>query len=139
MSTPPVTSLYALFDFCTPRQESVISHWVHAERLSKKDRAKLDQKLHRLSQIDFQLAIGTKMLNGPLKKDIYKLIVHGQVMMRPMLCRGPLNMNTEYTLLVGAIERDRKLEPSTCVTDATTNRNILLKDASRRIINVQFQ
>jgi hypothetical protein len=129
---------YALFDFSTPRQESIISNWANAEKLSKKDRAKLNQRLDRLKQIDFELAIGSRLLNGPVKKEIYKLIAHGQVMMRPMLCRGPFDKDKEYTLLLGAIERNFKLEPSTCLSDATTNRDILVKDKSRRIDHVRL-
>jgi hypothetical protein len=129
---------YALFDFSTPRQESIISNWAKAEKLSKTDRAKLNQRLDRLKQIDFDLAIGSRLLNGPLKKEIYKLIAHGQVMMRPMLCRGPFDKDKEYTLLVGAIERNFKLEPSTCLSEAATNREILVNDKSRRVSHVRL-
>ena len=94
-----------LWDFLSsaPRRENLILRWVSDEKLTKRDRAILNQKLKRLCQIDFELAVGTKLLAGPIYKHIYKLVIHGDVMLRPMLCRGPIDPHTEYTLLLGAI------------------------------------
>src|SRR5689334_15911784 len=79
-----------LWDFISPppRKENLILRWVSEERLTKRDRAALNQKLDRLCQMDFELAIATKLLAGPIYKHIYKLVIHGDVMLRPMLCRG---------------------------------------------------
>ena len=64
----------------------MILRWVEDEKLTVRDRASLNQKLDRLSQIPFALAIGTRLLAGPICKHIYKLVIHADVMLRPMLC-----------------------------------------------------
>jgi len=130
--------LLTLWDFVSPRGENVISRWAKDEKLSTKDRAKLNQRLDRLVQVDFEQAKSTKLLNGPLRKEIYKVKVHGQVMMRPLLCRGPFEKEAEYTLLLGAIEKNWKLEPSTCLEDADKNRTTLVADKTRREAHVRF-
>lgn len=91
----------------------------------------LNQKLARFQQIDFELAIGTKLLAGPIYQHIYKLVIHGDVMLRPMLCRGPIEPEAEYTLLVGAIERGGKL-PKGAPQQAEENRQTVLDDPARR-------
>jgi hypothetical protein len=122
-----------LWDFLSPppRCENLILRWVHDEKLTKQDRAKLNQRLDRLCQLDFRLAVGTKLLAGPIYEHIYKLVIHGNVMLRPMLCRGPIAPTSEYTLLLGAIERNGKL-PKNALKDAAQNRLAVLKDPTRR-------
>lgn len=112
----------------------MILRWAKDTRLTTRDRAALNQKLDRLHQLDFDLAIGTKLLAGPIAKQrhIYKLVIHGDVMLRPLLCRGPIDPETEYTLLLGAIERGGKL-PKEAPQHAEENRLIVLKDLSRRV------
>jgi hypothetical protein len=131
-------STYALWDFVSARGENVMLRWAEDGKLSKADRARLDQKLDRLAQTEFALAIGTKLLNGPIRKEIYKLIVHGQVMMRPLLCRGPFQKEMEYTLLIGAIERNWKLRPLTCLEEAAKNRETVIADRNRRRPHERF-
>jgi hypothetical protein len=67
-----------LWDFLSARGENVILQWVKDARLQTRDRAALNQKLARLRQMDFDLAIGTKLLAGPVQKQrhIYKLVIH---------------------------------------------------------------
>lgn len=108
--------------------------WANDRRLSKRDRAIFNQKLDRLLQMDFKLAWDTKLLDGPVSKSkhVYKLVIHGDVMMRPMLCRGPVDNEVEYTLLFGAIEKDRKLHPKDCIDRALENRSCILNDRTWR-------
>src|ERR1700726_3633794 len=124
-------NLYALWDFLSHRGENVILRWVSDSRLTQRDRAVLNQKLDRLAQIDFGLAIGTRLLAGPIYKHIYKLVIHADVMLRPMLCRGPVSNESEYTLLFGAIETGGKLS-SGAKEQAEINRTDVLADNSRR-------
>jgi hypothetical protein len=76
-----------------------------------------------------------KLLAGPIKKTghIYKLIIHADVMLRPMLCKGPFEMEDEFTLLTGAIEVQFKLVPDPQV--AVQNRETLLADKTRRALH----
>ncbi len=122
---------YRLWDFITRRGTNVILEWVKADRLTRRDRAQLNQKLRRLTQEYFALAIGTKLLCGPIYKHIYKLVIHGDVMLRPMLCRGPIDNEREYTLLLGAVETGGKL-PSGSKERAEENRTTVLQDPGRR-------
>jgi hypothetical protein len=69
---------------------------------------------------------------GSVTRRIYKLRVHGDVMMRPMLCRGPHRIEREYTVLLGAIEKDRKLRPTDWKTTAAQHREIVHQQPARR-------
>lgn len=48
-----------------------------------------------------------------------------------MVCRGPFDKNAELTLLIGAIEKDRKL-PNGVAKAAERNRRAIVADAARR-------
>jgi len=73
--------------------------------------------------MDYGLAVGTKLLAGPVSGHLYKLRVFSEIMMRPILCRGPLRMDAEYTVLAGAVERDGELVPSSWEKEAEARRN----------------
>jgi hypothetical protein len=125
---------YRLYDFITSRGKNAILEWVKRERLSSRDRAMLNQKFTRLAQIDYDLAIDTKLLAGPIYKGIYKLTIHSDVMLRPMLCRGPIKNDEEYTILLGATERDWKL-PAGSAEQADQRRAVVMNNPSRRKIH----
>jgi hypothetical protein len=120
-----------LWDFLDCRSQSVILKWVADDKITKGDRAKLDQKIRRLAQMDYDLAIKTKLLAGPIYKHVYKLVIKGDVMLRPMLCRGPIDNENEYTFLLGAVETQWKL-PAGSREKAEGNRKVVLDDPSRR-------
>jgi hypothetical protein len=113
---------------------NVIHEWADDCALSKRDRATLNQKLDRLVQMDYELAYNTKLLSGVIAKSghIHKLVIHGDVMMRPMLCLGPVDTDGEYTLLIGAIEKDWKLDPHDCVRRALQRRADIVTDPAWR-------
>lgn len=119
---------WELFDFTSERGDSLVKEWVAAEKLSRRDVAQLNQKLDMLRVAGPSLP--PKLLAGPIYKHIYKLIIHGDRMLRPFLCKGPFEMENEYTLLLGAIEVNSKLDrhPS----EAESNRAILINDPTRR-------
>lgn len=98
-----------LWDFLDRRGRSVILEW--AKQQTKRDRATLNQRFDRLMQVDYELAINSNLLAGPIYKHVYKMQIHGEVQLRPLLCRGPISNESEYTLLRGALERDRVLTP----------------------------
>ncbi len=120
---------FSLYDFTDVNGESVIEPW--REGLTKRSKGALDTKLHMLEVSGMDLP--PKLLAGPIKKTghIYKLVIHADVMLRPMFCKGPFEMETEFTLLTGAIEVQWKLIPDPEV--AVQFRNILLGDAKRRV------
>jgi hypothetical protein len=117
-----------LYDFTTERGESLLAEWIERERLSKRDLGQLALKLDMLALVGPGLP--PKLFAGPIHRHIYKLIIHGDRMLRPFLCRGPFDMDREFTLLLGAIEANGKLdhEPQ----EAEGLRNILLANPTRR-------
>jgi hypothetical protein len=120
---------YDLYDFTDAKGTSVIVTWRNT--LTKRDKAQLDQKLNMLAISGMELP--PKLLVGPIAKtgNIYKLRIFADVMLRPMLCKGPFDMNREFTLLLGAVEIQSKLKPDP--KRAIENLNILVKDERRRI------
>lgn len=122
---------YALWDFITERGRSILAEWVKDDRLSSRDKAILNGRIDKLAKIDFDQAIGTKLLNGPIYKHVYKMKLKGDVMLRPMLCRGPVDIEAEYTFLLGAVEIGGKL-PKGSKEKAEQNRGTILDDHSRR-------
>ena len=125
-------AMFDLFDFISESGVNMLGRWARDESLSRRDRAILNQKLDRLAQMDFDLAWGTKLLAGPVHAQIYKLRVFGDVMLRPLLCKGPKHLDREYTLLTGAVERDGKLRPAQCMVTAAANRELVQKHEHRR-------
>jgi hypothetical protein len=122
--------MFDLFDYLSERGENAIQRW--GKELSTRDRAVLNQKLDRLAQLEFELATGIRLLVGPVHKDLYKLRVFGAVMMRPLLCKGPILLDREYTILLGAIERDGKLHPEGWQGIALKRREVVKDQPDRR-------
>src|SRR5713226_2783903 len=102
-------SQWKVYEFIDRRGAGVIEVWLKKDRIQNRDIAQLHEKTRRLEQLGYDLAIKTKLLAGPICKDIYKLVVKGSVMLRPMLCRGPFDNNIEFTFLFGCCEVGDKL------------------------------
>jgi len=92
-----------------------------------------------LVRVPFENAIKSKLLHGPIQKQkhIYKLRIQTNVAMRPLLCRGPIENLTEYTLLLGIEEKNDKL-PDGAVQKAETNRQAILANPARREHHVRI-
>src|SRR5271165_1740162 len=99
-----------LRDYLKANGHNDIQEWIDV--LSKKDRIRLEHKLDYVAATEFDLVLGTKALAG-LKRHphIYKLRAMADSALRIMLCRGPVDMSAELTLLLGVEERDFKYEP----------------------------
>lgn len=124
-----------LYDFTNERGDSLLQEWVDRERLSRRDLGQFNQKLDML--VVAGPALPPKLLAGPIYKHIYKLIVHGDRMLRPFLCKGPFNTDTEYTLLLGAIEANGKLDHDP--REAENNRIALLERPTRRRLHERYK
>lgn len=126
-----------LWDVLSQRSENEIQRWVKDVRLSIRDIGLLNQKLDRLTQLEFKLAIHTNLLNGPLpaERHIYKLKVRGDVPLRPLLCRGPFDLEREYTLLQGAREIGGRFDPADAPARAEKNRRAIIQDKNRRCLH----
>ena len=122
---------YRLWDFLDDREKNVMLQWVKDDKLTTRARAALNQKIQRLAQMDYDLAIKTKLLAGPIHKHVHKLVIHADVMLRPMLCRGPYFNDCEYTFLLGAVEIGGKL-PAGSKEKAEEHRKLVLNNVNRR-------
>src|SRR6266853_6050894 len=107
---------WRIYEFITERGQSVIGEWLIEKKISERDRGQLVLKMDLLARNGPDLP--PRLLAGPIKSKrnpsmqshIYKLIVHGEKMLRPMRCKGPLEMGEEFTFLLGAIEVNFKLD-----------------------------
>jgi len=123
---------WRVYFFLDGRQENVIARWLSKERVPKGQIANFQAKLDTLERGGPDASPG--LIVGPLAKDIFKMKIKGNkgwVQLRPMVCYGPFN-DHELTLLVGAIERDSKLDPRNAVERAHENLTILRADRQRR-------
>lgn len=98
---------FELFDYYALSGENEFKAWTQG--LQKPQRAKLNAKLDMLKNNGD--ALFPLLLTGTDTPGILKLRVKGKVQLRPMLCKGPVDINGEYTLLLGAIEVGGKLIP----------------------------
>jgi len=102
-------------------------------RLAEIRSGRLNQKLDMLERYGID-GLPPKLVAGPLggHRHIYKLRIDGSVAMRPMLCKGPIDMNREFTLLLGATERDRVLDPMDAPRRAEQRRTEIIANPTRR-------
>lgn len=132
-----------IYEFLNEDGKSVIGRWLEDEKLTGRDRAALVQKTDMLAMLEPDLH--GSVLAGPIKskrnpkgpKHIYKLIVHADMMLRPMLCRGPIDNDSEYTFLLGALEIGHKLDHD--AQEAEDRRQILIANPNRRERNGRYR
>jgi hypothetical protein len=116
------------------RRDNAIKSWLDRESVSVAQIAAFQDK------IDTLVEAGPEMVPGfisetPVAKGVYKMKIKGNKGMkqlRPMCCRGPFGPN-EYTILIGAIEKDGKLIPKDAKERAQRNLEELRADPTRRI------
>jgi len=99
-------------------------------RLQKREQAKLDAKIDML--IAHGETLNPSVLSPTPVRCILELCVTGGVTLRPMLCRGPVRPQEEYTLLCGAVERDRKYVPRAAAQMAGRYRDEVKADPNGR-------
>ena len=119
---------WSLYDYVSVRGRNVILEW--CQGLQKRDLIKLTEKIDKLEENGHELCPG---LAGPIhnSRHLYKIRVNGSVAVRLFLCKGPINMESEYTFLLGAFEVDDELPGGTLET-AESHRQNIIRDKSRR-------
>jgi hypothetical protein len=126
--------------------ESAIGKWLKAEDITQRDRGQLMLKMDMLAMHGTELFTG--IVAGPIASKrnpkqlrpshIYKLKVHGDKQLRPMLCRGPIDMDGEFTFLIGAIEKGGVLDVD--ALDAEARRQAIIADPhGRRELNGRYK
>jgi hypothetical protein len=135
---------WRIYEYIENNGESAIGRWLREEDISDRDRGQLLQKLDLLAMHGTDLSTG--ILAGPIaskkkrakfQSHIYKLVVHGQRMLRPMLCRGPINKDSEFTLLIGAIEVGGVLSVD-AIEAESRRQEILQNPANKRRLNGRY-
>lgn len=125
------------------------------EGLEKSELAKINARLKMLADHGEGL-LPSLLTPVPRSRHLQELVIGGRTAIRILLCRGPTQMGSkrpiphhrkssqlkekdeeadrpkEFTLLLGAKERDRKYVPSNAVQKAEERRQIVLNDPSRR-------
>src|SRR5215467_14566416 len=101
---------WKIYDHRDRRGQNPVLAW--CVRLEKKDLARMNQRIDILEEKGKDLCPG---LAGPLhgSPHLYKIKVNGNVAPRLLLCKGPIDMEAEYTLLLGEFERDDELPEGT--------------------------
>ena len=120
---------FKLHDYVDNNKINDVKEWTKS--LEKKDRAKLNAKLDMLTKNGPELF--PNILTGTPTPGILKLRVRGNVQLRPMLCSGPISIENEYTLLIGAKEVQSKLDPKNADQTADKRKAEIINDATRRI------
>lgn len=126
---------WALYDYLDAGGKNDFEAWCRT--LQKGDLGKLNAKLKMLE--DHGLGLLPQILAGPLRgyPHIYKLKINGRVALRPLLCKGHIDNDSEFTLLKGAFEVGGEWDPRTAPSEAVTRRDEGLADATRRCPHVK--
>jgi len=112
---------YQLFDYLDSRDRNVMQEW--ALDLGEDQRARLDLKIDMLQRAGEDAPkLLTPTSGRPRQRHIWEMPIKGEVALRPMLCRGPITMGSEFTFLSGAVERDRVYVPLNAPQRAEANR-----------------
>lgn len=131
-----MSNVWKLFDFLNSRQENVMQKWADSRKISKRDRGRIDFKVKLLETKGDELPTG--LLQDTRCKSIKELATGSQIAYRLMLCRGPVEMNKEFTFLLGATERDNKYVPKNAPERADKNRLDLMENIKRRCSHEPF-
>jgi hypothetical protein len=124
-------SKWIIYDYVDPREGNLIYAW--SQRLQKKERAKLNSKIDALSLHGLDLIPGIVAPTGTAS--IFKLKVHGQIQLRPMLCEGPGRREPAFTLLLGAAEVSWEYIPPNAPELAAALREKLIQNPTWRRVH----
>lgn len=119
---------FEIFDYCGPAGENEFKVWT--QLLQPVQRGKLNAKLDMLGMLGAGLF--PEVLTGTDTPGILKLRIKGNVQLRPMLCKGPIDVDKEFSLLVGAIEVGGKLKPKNADVIADGRREEIRRDPDHR-------
>lgn len=121
--------LHHVYDFVDGTGRDVIDDWLSG--LDKVLCARMRLKIDMLMNTDGDLP--PKMLTDTKNPHIKELRVNSKEALRVLLCRGRGSKQgvLEYTLLFGAVERDRKYVPKNALDVADANRKLVQQDPLR--------
>ena len=127
---------WEIFEYVDHRGKNLIEQWM-SEELQTNERARLIRKIDMLHRNGPDLS--SDLLSDTRSPHIKKIRINGNVAVRLLLCKGPVNMEArEYTLLFGASERDRKFVPANAIARAEENREFVIKEPLKRRTRREF-
>lgn len=109
---------FKLFNYINDGGENEFKTWTAG--LEKIQRAKLNEKIDKLHLHGD--ALHPHMLSDTEVPGIQKLRVQGGVKLRPLLCKGPVLIKSEYTFLKGAKEIGSKWSPKNAPRTADSHK-----------------
>lgn len=119
---------YTLFDYVDAQGRNLIKEW--SQSLQKVQLAKLNERLDKLR--DHGPGLFPQMMAGSGVAGIEKLKVKGKVQLRPLLCIGPVDTGSEYTLLMGAKEVGDEWLPKDARETALARKKAVKSDPEHR-------
>ena len=119
---------FALYDYVNQHGDNEFKAWM--EGLQKVQLAKLNERFDKLMQ--YGDALHPHMLTDTHVPGIQKLRIRGNVQLRPLLCKGPVKVNSEYTLLMGAKEIGNKWSPKNAPALAQAKKTVVITDPNNR-------
>ncbi|MEA2162295.1 MAG: hypothetical protein QOK37_422 [Thermoanaerobaculia bacterium] len=117
-----------LFDYRDEKGRNDVKRWMLEQE--KRQRAQVNLKLDMLRK--YGNDVGSNVLLR-MSATIFKLKGKTKgVQLRPMLCKGPVDDDREFTILIGATEIDWKLVPADAVVRAERRRDEIIRDPKGR-------
>jgi len=119
---------FLIYNYVNQHGQNEFNEWTWG--LEKLQRAKLNERIDKLAI--YGDVLYPEMLAGTSVAGIQKLKVKGNVQLRPLLCKGPVNIQDEYTLLMGAKEVGSKWVPKGAPSTAATKKADVIKAPTKR-------
>ena len=120
----------AIYDYLKANGVNPIEEFMRA-RVEVKESARLLAKIQALRSSGYSI-LGGNMLTDTREKHVKEIRVNGNIAVRMLLCRGPVDGNKEATLLFGAFERDNLYVPRDAPERAEKRRQQVAADPYRR-------
>ena len=120
----------SIYDYLAANRVNPIEEFMRTS-IEARERARLLAKIQALRSSGYEI-LGGNMLTDTREKHVKEIRVNGNVAVRMLLCRGPVDGNKEATLLFGALERDNLYVPRKAPERAEERRQQVAADPSRR-------
>lgn len=117
------------WEYLDRRGQRVFTAW--RERLKPAERARVDDKMRAVETFGTTAPCLKPVTGFPHLRKI-RIFVPDQNL-RPLLCLGPFDLHSEFTLLIGAREQDFDWDPANAREEAMTRREEIRKDRNRRV------
>lgn len=119
---------FLIYDYIDKHGQNAFREWALEQQ--KAPLGKLNERIDLLSL--YGETLFPHMLTNTGVAGILKLRIQGPVKLRPLLCRGPVNNQSEYTLLMGAKEIGSEWKPKGAPSIAAMLKAEVIKNPTTR-------